>query len=96
MSPASGSWNEHKALLAARKPFRDFEYWRTFADGTLKHVATSGDPVFAAGGRFAGYRGVATDITATKTAEARIVCLNRKPVPSDLFEARHLAAAAVH
>ncbi len=75
--PLTESWKEHKALLQARKPFRNFEYRRPGTDGTLKYVAASGEPFFDAGGGFAGYRGVATDITVRMGAEHRIRRLNR-------------------
>ena len=75
--PASGSWNEHKALIETRKPFRNFEYQRIFGDGRLQYAAASGEPVFDASGRYTGYRGVATDITERKQADNRIRRLNR-------------------
>ena len=75
--PLKESWKEHKALLQARKPFRDFEYQRQDADGSLRYVTASGEPIFDAGGDFAGYRGVATDITERKAADSRIGRLNR-------------------
>ena len=75
--PVSGSWQEHQAVLAARKPFRNFEYQRCLEDGTAKYVAASGEPVFDADGRFRGYRGVATDVTERKEAENKIRRLNR-------------------
>ncbi|MDZ4252938.1 MAG: EAL domain-containing protein [Sulfuritalea sp.] len=77
ITPLKESWKEHKALLHAHKPFRNFEYQRQDADGSLRYVAASGEPIFDAGGDFAGYRGVATDITARKAAEIRIRRLNR-------------------
>ena len=75
--PLNGGWQEHKALLQARKPFRDFEYQRQDADGSIRYVAASGEPIFRAGGDFAGYRGVATDITERKETENQIRRLNR-------------------
>jgi diguanylate cyclase (GGDEF)-like protein/PAS domain S-box-containing protein len=77
IAPLNGDWQEHKALLEARKPFRNFEYQRRDGDGSIRYVAASGEPIFDAGGGFAGYRGVATDITARKAAEIRITRLNR-------------------
>lgn len=67
--PVSGSWEAHKALLEARKPFRDFEYQRILGDGGPQFIAVSGEPFFDASGRFSGYRGVATDITERKRSE---------------------------
>ncbi|MCM2308605.1 MAG: EAL domain-containing protein [Sulfuritalea sp.] len=77
IAPISGTWQEHKALLEGRKPFRDFEYQRLAGDGALRFVEASGEPIFDADGDFAGYRGVATDITLRKSAEHRIRRLNR-------------------
>jgi len=70
--PISCSWEEHKGLLDAHKPFRNFEYQRVLADGRLQYVEASGVP-----GRFTGYHGVATEITGRKEAALRIVRLNR-------------------
>jgi diguanylate cyclase (GGDEF)-like protein/PAS domain S-box-containing protein len=75
--PINFSWIEHRATLDARAPFRAFEYRRTLADGRIQYVSASGEAVFQADGRFAGYRGVASDITLRKAAEERIVRLNR-------------------
>ena len=63
-------WREHMATLDRHEPFRDFVYSSRRADGSLDFVSISGKPVFDAGGRFAGYRGVARDITKRKRAEA--------------------------
>src|SRR5258706_4187169 len=38
----------HKGLLKARKPFRDFVYGRSIADGTQGFVSISGTPLFDA------------------------------------------------
>ena len=55
--PLSSSWAEHQALLAACKPFRDFEYSRPADDGTMRYIATSGAPILDDQGRFRGYHG---------------------------------------
>ncbi len=67
--PLSGSWDDHKGQLEAHKSFRDLEYLRTHADGSLQYMAASGEPIFDTGGSFTGYRGVATDITERKRAD---------------------------
>jgi PAS domain S-box-containing protein len=66
--PISSSWAEHQALLAARKPFRDFEHSRPAPDGTIRYMSTSGAPIFDAKGEFRGYHGVARNITELKRA----------------------------
>jgi PAS domain S-box-containing protein len=63
-------WNEAEraaleANMAARRPFLDFVYSRTNADGRHQYFQVSGEPMFDATGRFAGYRGVGRDITET-------------------------------
>ena len=77
LAPLSCSWDEHRATLEARQPFRDFEYSRTLADGSRRFVSTNGAPIFDADGRFAGYRGTATDITERKQAESRAALEHR-------------------
>jgi diguanylate cyclase (GGDEF)-like protein/PAS domain S-box-containing protein len=68
-TPLSAGWEEHRAALEARKPFRDFEYVRTGPDGERRYIAINGEPMFDDDGRFKGYRGTARDITERKLAE---------------------------
>ncbi|MEO8755959.1 MAG: PAS domain S-box protein, partial [Casimicrobiaceae bacterium] len=72
--PISGvsetQWQAHKAVLAAHRPFRDFEYQRSFEDGEPRNVSVSGHPVLDDKGRFRGYRGIGKDVTASKRAES--------------------------
>jgi PAS domain S-box-containing protein len=62
-------WREHRAALDAHLPFRDLVYPTVNRTGSLIYVRTSGKPVFDADGKFLGYRGVSTDITATIRAD---------------------------
>ena len=64
-----GSWDEHRAVLAARATFSDVLMWRELEDGSRRYVLTSGEPVFDAKGRFTGYRGVGRNVTAQKRVE---------------------------
>ncbi len=61
-------WAGHFADLAARRPFKDFEYVVTVPQGKTLHLRVSGVPVFDASGQFTGYRGSATNITDEKFA----------------------------
>jgi PAS domain S-box-containing protein len=63
------TWDEHRATLAARQPFRDLLLKRTASDGAVHYVSVSGEPMFDAQGAFAGYRGIARDITERIVAE---------------------------
>jgi len=64
-------WDEHRRILEARKPFRNFEYSRTFSDGSVHHFRVSGVPVYE-NGQFVGYRGSAAEITEAKEAERAV------------------------
>lgn len=64
----AGTWNEaeHAQLsgnIAARRPFLDFVYSRSNADGTMQYLQVSGEPMFDTSSRFTGYRGIGSDIT---------------------------------
>ena len=65
------AWRRHLEDLAARRPFREFGYGRRDADGRLRHIIVSGDPIFARDGTFQGYRGTGTDVTAEREALRR-------------------------
>ena len=57
-------WTAHIAAHELREPFRDFVYSLMRPDGSTMYVKTSGRPVFDEQGRFLGYRGTGSDITA--------------------------------
>ena len=50
-------WESHRADIAARRPYRDFAF-EIERDGRRLRLSSSGYPVFAGDGSFAGYRGV--------------------------------------
>ena len=65
---AEGGWNaDERAALdansASRRPFLDFLYTRTRANGEIQYLQVSGEPMFDTASRFIGYRGVGMDIT---------------------------------
>jgi diguanylate cyclase (GGDEF)-like protein/PAS domain S-box-containing protein len=72
LSPDAAGWAAHRAGLDAHLPFRGFELSRLQPDGTERHLSLNGDPVLDASGAFKGYRGVGTNITARKRAEAAL------------------------
>lgn len=63
------SWDEHRAVLDARLPFRDLLLRRTDADGGVHLVSVSGRPMFDSAARFGGYRGIAWDVTEHRRVE---------------------------
>jgi len=62
-------WRLHRAVLDAHLPFRNFVYRAASATGSAVYFQTSGKPFFDANGKFLGYRGVGTDVTATIRAD---------------------------
>ncbi|MTJ80805.1 MAG: PAS domain S-box protein, partial [Telmatospirillum sp.] len=63
---------EHREMLEAHPPFRDFTYEIRMADGRLRTLNVSGKPVFDPSGKFLGYRGTASDVTDTLEAKRRL------------------------
>jgi diguanylate cyclase (GGDEF)-like protein/PAS domain S-box-containing protein len=63
---------DHIATLAAREPFRNFEYRSLDDNGDERWYCVSGQPMFDENGRFKGYRGTGSDITARKITEQRV------------------------
>jgi PAS domain S-box-containing protein len=61
-------WRLHVAALEARQLFRDFRYRTTRGDGSALYIAASGKPFFDQEGRFLGYRGGSSDVTAAVRA----------------------------
>lgn len=73
--PGSSDWDDHRATLERREPFRDFEF--VYRDGDeMVHVSANGDPIHGADGQFTGYRGTARDITVHRQAAQRIQYLS--------------------
>jgi len=67
------AFNEHLKALENREPFRGFIHPRKKADGTVVWLSISGKPVFDTDGRFLGYRGTGSDITALHEAQQELV-----------------------
>ncbi len=51
-----------QGLIASREPFLDLAFNRIHDDGTTQHFRVSGEPIFDTAGRFAGYRGIGSEI----------------------------------
>lgn len=69
LSPMAGDWSQHRAQLERHEPFRDLLMQRRMEDGSLRYMSVSGEPVLDQAGRFKGYRGVASNVTARVEAE---------------------------
>ena len=72
VKPVSHDWEHLRGLAAQRQPFRDFVYSRAGDDGTVRYIRVSGEPVQRADRSFAGYRGLAVDVTAHWRAEEEL------------------------
>ncbi len=70
--PDAAGWATHRAVLAARRPFVDFEMGRIDPDGVRRYLSVSGEPVYGAHGEFLGYRGVGRDISGRKEREGAL------------------------
>src|SRR5205823_4354840 len=77
------TWRQHIADLDAHKPFRDFRYRAASRDGSDIYIAASGKPLFDPQGRFLGYRGVGSDITAAVRAAQLEEALQEAKVVGD-------------
>ncbi|WP_299638569.1 hypothetical protein [Devosia sp.] len=62
-------WRQPVATLEAHQPFCGFVLRVAAEDGSANYIGASGKPVFDTEGRFLGYRGVGTDVTATVRAD---------------------------
>ena len=72
LNMSEADWDAHRAILNSHLPFRGLELRRPDKGGREHWVSISGTPVFDSQGRFAGYRGVGTDITERKRAEMEL------------------------
>jgi diguanylate cyclase (GGDEF)-like protein/PAS domain S-box-containing protein len=63
---------EHIATLEAHEPFRNLEYRVVDDNGEERWFCINGQPTFDDTGRFTGYRGTGSDITARKITEQRV------------------------
>ncbi len=66
------TFNEHLKSLENLEPFRGFTHPRDKEDGSRVWLSISGKPVFNADGRFLGYRGTGSDITALHEAQQEL------------------------
>jgi PAS domain-containing protein len=62
--PPEGGWEQLRALLHERAPFRDVLHRVASATRGTRYVSFSGQPVFDERKTFRGYRGVARDVSA--------------------------------
>lgn len=79
------SWEEFELRMAARQPFQGL-VCRMVAEGrSARYLTISGEPRMDSDGLFAGYRGVARDVTEERLAEERIHRLAHFDVLTGLY-----------
>lgn len=69
------SGQRYRHARSERKPYHDILMRVRLSDGTSRYVSICGEPLFAADGGFAGYRGITRDVTEqhiAQTAEKRL------------------------
>jgi len=73
--PDEAAWTAQRATMDAHQAFRDFEFGRSWADGTARYFSITGEPRFESDGAFLGYRGVGRDVTDIALAREHIATL---------------------
>ncbi|MBI1776824.1 MAG: hypothetical protein HYR63_15875 [Proteobacteria bacterium] len=63
-------WRQHFTSIDRHESFRDFVYQIALADGSIRTIASSGNPVIDEKGVFQGYRGTGRDVTQQIDAAA--------------------------
>jgi PAS domain S-box-containing protein len=89
MPPAEAAWIGHRfaELATTRQPINQLENVCLHRDGHRVILETSGVPVFAPDGEFAGYRGIDRDITSRHLIEAELHDANaRAAMLADLMQ----------
>lgn len=74
---ASADWDALEETMRRHEPFRDFHYRGYRTDGSHPWMRISGAPFFDAEGKFAGYRGVGSDVTLLYSAKERAEAASR-------------------
>jgi PAS domain S-box-containing protein len=67
------AWQQHLDDLANHRAFRNFTHPRTKSDGTVVWLSISGRPFIDLDGKFAGFRGIGSDITLYVITEREIL-----------------------
>jgi PAS domain S-box-containing protein len=72
------SWNRHLDDMEHRRGFRNFEYPIRNSKGEVRFLRISARPISDQTGKFAGYRGIGTDVTDRRRAEEEIRARTRE------------------
>ncbi|TWT11491.1 PAS domain S-box protein [Reyranella sp. CPCC 100927] len=102
--PLNGTWSEYRLMVEAHQEFRGFEYEVKTPAGDHHILRINGRPRFDAQGRFLGYRGTGSDVTAHRLAERELkdreqtfrFLFEKNPNPMYLFEHASLRILAAN
>ena len=70
-------WQEHLEILGNHQAFRNFVHPRETKKGLSVWLSINGAPFFNKDGKFLGYRGTGSDITARKQIEGELLTLSQ-------------------
>ena len=87
-APLEGGWDDFKARLERREAFYDLVFRQATPAGETRYLRASGVPHVDPAGAFAGYRGIASDVTAEMSQ--RLALEERERKYRDLFDKNHL------
>jgi len=76
----TNEWRDYVAAIQTRKPFHGFEYDIVEIGDPPPRARISGRPIHDSEGRFIGYRGVGSDITAQTEAQGEIALTRQRLV----------------
>jgi len=83
--------NEFKAFFKAKRPFTRFENRNLHKDGRIVILESNGVPIFDAGGRFRGFRGIDRDVTETRLLRENMEFYQRQMTIAQEEERRRIA-----
>ena len=89
--PVSVTWQDHRATLEARQPFHDLLLRRRAPGVRVHYVEVSGAPIYGMDGAFAGYHGLARDVTQRVEAEAALRDAKQEADSASAAKSRFLA-----
>lgn len=77
----------HLEDLRAHRPYRNYRFSARSPDGSVRHLQISAVPLFDEAGRFRGYRGAGTDVTAVVEAQQKLLDQEIQLVQAQKMEA---------
>ncbi len=89
--PVDITWQDHRATLEARQPFHDLLLRRRGPGGSSHYIEVSGEPIYGVDRTFAGYHGLARDVTERVEADAALRAAKKDADSASAAKSRFLA-----